>query len=103
MTLGPLQQALLMVLLYAKGDLTTIEVYDALLGKYEPLSLASIFITLDRMHRKGWVTRRKGEPLPERGGKARLHYKITKNGRAILREAENMRAALNTLKPVTVS
>jgi PadR family transcriptional regulator, regulatory protein PadR len=103
MTLGPLQQALLTVLCCTTGELTTIEIYETLRGKYKPLSLASIFITLDRMSRKGLVTSRKSDPLPERGGKARLLYKITKNGRAALRQMENMRAAVGTLKPFPVA
>jgi PadR family transcriptional regulator PadR len=84
--LGPLQQALLTVLFSAKGEeVTTVEIYEALLDKYKPLSLPSIFITLDRMGKRGLVASRKGDPLPERGGKGRLYYKITKKGLATLR------------------
>jgi DNA-binding PadR family transcriptional regulator len=102
MALGPLQQALLTVLYRTKDELTTIEIYETLRAIYKPLSPASIFITLDRMSRKGFIASRKTEPLPERGGKARLLYKITKDGRAVLRQAENMQAAVSTLKPSTV-
>jgi DNA-binding PadR family transcriptional regulator len=97
MALGALQQTLLTVLACAKGERTTFEIYKALLGKYEPLTAPAIFITLDRMYNRGLVTRRKGDPLPERGGKARLYYKITRAGRAALREAENTHAAVRTL------
>ena len=98
MALGPLQEALLTVLARAKSELTTIEIYEALLGKYEPLSVPSIFITLDRMSRKHLVDRKKGDPLPERGGKARLYYKITGKGRIALQDARHMHAAIGHLR-----
>jgi DNA-binding PadR family transcriptional regulator len=98
MTLGPLQQALLTVLYSANTDLAAIDIYQALLGKYDPLSPASIFITLDRMGRKGFVKSRKGHSLSQRGGKARLLYKITAYGRAQLRQTEDMQTALSKIK-----
>jgi len=45
------------------------------------------------MGKKNFVTRRKGKPLPERGGKARYYYKITSKGRAAVIEARRSTAA----------
>jgi DNA-binding PadR family transcriptional regulator len=55
---------------------------------------------LDRMGKKGLVTIRKGEPLPERGGKARLYYGLTNTGRAALQQAEQTSAMLGALKEI---
>ena len=94
---GPMQQALLAVLGATQGEASTMELYQALLGTYKPLSPAAIFIALDRMSKKGLIASRKGDPLPERGGKARLFYKITKDGRAALREVERSNVLLRSL------
>jgi PadR family transcriptional regulator PadR len=101
--IGRLQEAILMALLNTKGEATTLELYEMLSGKHKPLLLSSIFIALDRMSRKKLVTRRKGDPLPQRGGKARLYYKITNSGRAALREVENTRTALSSLSKVRLA
>jgi DNA-binding PadR family transcriptional regulator len=94
---GFLQQAVLMVLHNAGAEVTTLDIYEALLGKYEPISTASIFITLERMHGKGLVGRRKGDQLPQRGGKARIYYLITKAGRAALLDAQKRKEMLESL------
>ena len=53
--------------------------------------LASVYVALERLQRKGLVTSSLGEPTAERGGRARTYFKPTAAG---LREA---RAACNTL------
>jgi DNA-binding PadR family transcriptional regulator len=89
-------EALLLVLNNAKVEVSTKEIFEALAGKYEPLSLSSIFITLDRMSKKGLVAVRKGDPIPQRGGKALLYYKITNAGQETIRKAQHLRDMLNS-------
>lgn len=43
-------------------------------------SFASIYTPLDKMKRKGFVSKIKGNPLPERGGKSRYFYEVTPSG-----------------------
>jgi PadR family transcriptional regulator len=57
-------------------------------------SLGSIYAALDRMARKGAVESWLGEPLPERGGRARRHYRATASGRAALSGLHRVRARL---------
>ena len=47
-------------------------------------SLGSIYVTLDRLHRKGLLESAKAEPQPRRGGKARRLFSITDNGDQML-------------------
>jgi predicted transcriptional regulator len=61
--------------------MTIQEIRETLQGKYEPLSNAAIFVTLNRISKKSWVALRKSEPRPERGGKGRIHSLITDKGR----------------------
>jgi PadR family transcriptional regulator PadR len=101
--LGRFEEAILLVILDAKrdakGEVTIAEIYAALADKLKRVSFGAIYTTLDRMQNKKFVTRRKGGPLPERGGKARYYYKITSNGRAALIEAQRVSAAWGS--PVT--
>jgi PadR family transcriptional regulator, regulatory protein PadR len=55
------------------------------------VALASVYVALERLERKGLITSTLGEPTPERGGRARTYFKPTASG---LKEA---RAACNTL------
>jgi PadR family transcriptional regulator PadR len=46
------------------------------------VSLAAVYAALDRLERHGLVSPWFSEPLPERGGRARRHYRLTAGGRA---------------------
>lgn len=41
------------------------------------LGRSSIYVTLERLDRKGYVESRFGDSTPERGGKARRYFKVT--------------------------
>lgn len=57
-------------------------------------SLGSIYAALDRLARKGAVESWLGEPRPERGGRARRHYRVTREGRAALGALRHVRERL---------
>ena len=48
----------------------------------------ALYTTLDRLEQKGLLRSRLGEPLPERGGRARRYYTVTGPGLASLRAAK---------------
>lgn len=101
--LGRFEEAILLVLTGAKGEATTAEIYEALSEKLKKVSFGAIYTTLDRMKEKKLVTRRKGEPLAYRGGKARYYYKITSNGRAAVIESQKLAAGWNFRIPETTT
>jgi len=47
-------------------------------------SFASIYQPLDKLTRKGYVRKLKGEPTNERGGKRKYYYEITDEGKNAL-------------------
>jgi PadR family transcriptional regulator, regulatory protein PadR len=59
-----------------------------------PVSIGSIYITLDRLERKGLVSSRLGEPTAARGGRAKTYFRITAKG---LREVRQARRTLISL------
>ena len=48
----------------------------------------ALYTTLNRLEKKGVVSSREGEPIPERGGRAKRFYKVTKAGKAQVVEAQ---------------
>jgi PadR family transcriptional regulator PadR len=58
------------------------------------VAIGSVYITLDRLERKGLVTSRLGEPTAERGGRAKMYFRVTAKG---LREVRQAQRTLVTL------
>jgi DNA-binding PadR family transcriptional regulator len=48
--------------------------------------LGAIYGPLGRLQKNGYVTTVKGEPTPERGGRAKVYYKVTRKGKGALVE-----------------
>jgi PadR family transcriptional regulator PadR len=44
------------------------------------VSRGAVYVTLDRLARKGFVRSRQGDPTPERGGRPRRYYAVTDAG-----------------------
>ena len=63
------------------------------------LGRSSVYVTLDRLDRKGYVTSAFGEPTAERGGKARRGFHVTPAGERALAAAELAVARLRQSKP----
>ena len=51
-----------------------------------PAAIGAVYITLDRLERKRLLESRLGDPTPERGGRAKRFYRLTRAGRAAVRE-----------------
>lgn len=58
------------------------------------LSVATIYVTLVRLERKGYVVSRRDDPTPVRGGKAKRCFRLTPRGVDVLKES---RAALERM------
>ncbi|HUF47695.1 MAG TPA: helix-turn-helix transcriptional regulator [Vicinamibacterales bacterium] len=65
-------------------------------------SLGAVYITLDRLERKGLLASRLGEPTAERGGRAKRYYRATRAGTAAAREESRvLRRLLDGLDVLT--
>ena len=49
------------------------------------VSRSALYITLERLIRKGYLTPRMGDPSPERGGRAKRYFAVTAAGREALK------------------
>jgi PadR family transcriptional regulator, regulatory protein PadR len=59
-----------------------------------PVMLGAIYTGLDRLERKGFVTSTLGDPSPERGGKAKRFFVVTRLGLRSIKEARRAFTAL---------
>jgi len=60
----------------------------------QKLLFGTLYNTLDYLVKKGYVTTRKGEPTPQRGGHNKVYYSITKPGKAALQRARELHSKL---------
>jgi PadR family transcriptional regulator, regulatory protein PadR len=58
------------------------------------VAIGSVYAALERLEAKGLVTSSLGDPTPERGGKAKRYFRITKEG---LRHVQETRRVLTRL------
>lgn len=50
---------------------------------------AAVYVTLQRLEKKGLIATRLGDPLPERGGKARRHVTVQPRGKVAVRASRD--------------
>ncbi len=60
----------------------------------KPVSMASVYNTLERLEEKGMLESALGEPTAERGGRAKRYFSVTTAGMSAVRDAKR---ALTTL------
>lgn len=98
--LGEVEQLVLIAVLRLDGTAYAVPIRDLILRHAGPaLARGSIYITLDRLERKGLVESHMSDPTPEPGGKARRVFRIRPAGVAALRAA---RRAVDRLAAGTI-
>jgi len=56
-------------------------------------SIGAIYAPLHRLEKKGLVKTLYGEPVPERGGRSKVYYEVTPEGRKALTEIKRVHEA----------
>ena len=96
--LGELEQLVLLAALRLGDRAYAVSIRDEIDAQSGiALSRSSVYVALDRLDRKGYVTSSFGEPTPERGGKAKRFFRVAPAGRRALAETE--RAVSRLRKP----
>jgi DNA-binding PadR family transcriptional regulator len=54
---------------------------------HRSVAIGSVYATLDRMERRGFISSTMGKPTPERGGRAKRFYRLSPAGLKALRDA----------------
>ncbi len=53
------------------------------------LARGAVYVTLDRLARKGYLTSSMADPTPERGGRGKRYYAVTAAGRHSVRDTRS--------------
>ena len=85
-SLGELEQLILLAVLRLDEGAYAVSIGDELRAQASiETPRGAIYVTLDRLERKGMLRSRCGDPTPERGGKAKRYFQVTQNALPLLR------------------
>ena len=97
--LGELEQ-LVMLAIARLDDAYAVSIRDEIETRTGiALGRGSVYVTLDRLERKGFLRSAFGAPTPERGGKAKRCFTLTAAGRRALAQAEAALARMRAAHP----
>ena len=101
--LGELEQLVLLAIPQADGPAYAVSIRDAIEAR-TGISLArgSVYVALDRLDRKGYVTSWFADPTAERGGKAKRCFEVTVAGRRALAAAEQALTRMRASRPARI-
>lgn len=98
--LGELEQLVLLAAIRLGDQAYAVSIRDLIDSEAGiALTRSTVYVTLDRLDRKGYVASRFGDPTPERGGKAKRYFRITAAGRRALAAAEQAVARMRATHP----
>jgi len=88
--LGEFEQMVLLAIAHLREEAYAIPIVDEIERRTgRSVARAAVYITLRRLEEKGFVASWMGDPIPERGGKARRYVKLEAAGAKALREARS--------------
>ena len=98
--LGGFELLVLLALIRLDDEAYGVPIADAIEeSSGRSVAIGSVYITLDRLERKGFVSSRLGEPTAERGGRAKTYFRITGKGLREVRQAQRTLTRLWTGVP----
>lgn len=94
-TLGEFEQMVLLAILHVGEGAYGVPVTDEIERRTgRDVSPSAVYVTLRRLERKGLVSSRMSDPLPERGGKPRRLVEVEPEGLRLLRESRERMEAM---------
>jgi PadR family transcriptional regulator, regulatory protein PadR len=86
---GQFEQVVLTAVLTLGADAYGVSIFRKAQELVAPrtVSLGAVYVTLDRMEDKGYLTSWLSDPTPERGGRAKRRYKLQPPGEIALQES----------------
>jgi DNA-binding PadR family transcriptional regulator len=99
-SVGQFEQLVLTAILSLGDNAYGVTIHEKVqeLSQPKPVALGAVYVTLDRLEDKGFITSWLSDPTPERGGRSKRHYQVQALGERVLRDsitaAQRMVAAL---------
>jgi PadR family transcriptional regulator, regulatory protein PadR len=102
--LGELEQLVLLAVTHQEPGGYAVSIRDEIEARTGiALRRGSVYVTLQRLERKGYLVSSWGPPTPERGGKAKRCFRLTPSGRRALASAEHALARMRRPEPLRSS
>ena len=93
--LTKLEELIMLAVFHQEGPAGLMDIRKYLLDKTgKEWAIASLYIALDKLKKKGLVKSFKGEPKHVRGGKAQRYYLMTERGIQTLKESWKMQGPI---------
>jgi PadR family transcriptional regulator, regulatory protein PadR len=88
-SLGQFEQLVLAAILSLREDAYGVTIHEKVANLAQPkkISLGAIYVTLDRLEDKGFVSSWLSDPTSERGGRAKRCYRVEAVGEQALQES----------------
>ena len=88
-SLGQFEQLVLAAVLALDGDAYGVTIHERVeeLAAPKTIGLGAVYVTLDRLEDKGFVSSWMSDPTAERGGRAKRHYRLEAAGQRALQES----------------
>ena len=101
-TVGEFEQMILLAVLQRKDDAYGVTIHDELARHTKrPVARGAVYMTLDRLEKKGLLKSTLSEPSAERGGRAKRCYSLTRAAVQALKTSRRTLLSLwNGLEPV---
>jgi PadR family transcriptional regulator PadR len=93
--LTKLEELFMLAVFHQNGPAGLMDIRRYLLDKTgKDWAIASLYIALDKLKKKGFVESYKGEPKHVRGGKAQRYYLMTGRGTEVLEQTWKMQESM---------
>ncbi|MFC2133200.1 PadR family transcriptional regulator [Bacteroidota bacterium] len=84
------EEIILLVILKLGAEAYGVKIREQIfLDTGDTWSFASIYTPLDKLVRKKYAVKIKGDPSPERGGKSKYYYRVTEGGIHAIKELQD--------------
>ena len=75
------ETAVLLAILHLENDAYGVAIKEEVSGFIgKKISYGTLYSYLDQLFRKGYLSKSVGDPTPERGGRRKIFYRLTKKG-----------------------
>jgi len=89
------EELILLAVLYLKGDAYCVPIHRRIIQVTgEKWSLGSVYMPLDRLVTKGYLTSRLSDSTPERGGRQKRIYTVTSLGIRALKKIQEVESSM---------
>ena len=94
-SLGEFEQLLLLAIVRLGDEAYGVTIRQEIAERTgRDVAIGQLYTSLDRLERKGFVRSGMSEPMPERGGRSRRHFRLKPAGAAALRQSRERLARM---------